>query len=56
MQRKQIDVEKFLEGIPDPDQIRARIANNAREISVLKRVLKLSEDAHAGRRNVSAAE
>jgi len=36
-------LEKFIESIPDPQQIRERIQRNARENLVLKRVLRLSE-------------
>jgi hypothetical protein len=40
------DVKQFIESLPSPDEIRDRIARNAHENSVLKRILKLSVAAH----------
>jgi hypothetical protein len=41
------DVDRFIESLPSPREIRDRIARNAHENSVLKRLLRVSEAAHA---------
>lgn len=43
------DLQTFLERIPTPKVIRARMSRNADETVVLKRLLKLSLDAERAR-------
>jgi hypothetical protein len=49
------ELQRFLGTIPSPEKIRERIAHNAHEISVLKRVLKLSEVAATAARGANRA-
>lgn len=43
-------LQQFLDSIPSPKQIRERIAQNAHETTLLKRLLKLAEDADLARK------
>lgn len=50
----QKNVEKFIEALPSPEDIRASIAANLQERQLLQRLLKLSRDRQAVSASTSA--
>lgn len=50
----EIDVKQVLNSLPDPDSIRRRLTQNAREARLLRQLLKLSVRAVAVKEGESA--